>query len=93
MSDEPTPADAELRERSLRELTSLTYGWTLFQVVRLSESEHQREVDDEILTAHGYHYTWGTIAHLREPRPERHRRLFGGGVGAIHQGLDRTPAD
>ena len=59
MSDEPTPADAELRERSLRELTSLTYGWTLFQVVRLSESEHQREVDDEILTAHGYHYTWG----------------------------------
>ena len=54
-----TPADAELRERGLRELTSLTYGWTLFQVVRLSESEHQRKVDDEILTAHGYHYTSG----------------------------------
>ena len=59
MPDEPNSADAELRERSLRELTSLTYGWTLFQVVRLSESDQQRLLDDDILAAHGYHYTWG----------------------------------
>ena len=52
MTVEPTPEDAE-RERSLRELSSATEGWTRFRVVRPDDPDLQRR-EHALLVEHGY---------------------------------------
>jgi hypothetical protein len=66
MPGEPTPEDAGLRQQALLDLHALTHGWTLYQVVRIVESDLQRQIDDEILADHGYHYTWGARSRTYE---------------------------
>jgi hypothetical protein len=68
MPGEPTPEDAGLRQQALLDLHALTHGWTLYQVVRIVESDLQRQIDDEILADHGYHSRG-----VRAPAPTRTR--------------------